>query len=345
LVSGVAILLVVAVTGCDRIGASTAATVAGHDISTDRVLSLLRDRKAAADRQSKDGSQTNLVGPGKDTFTKRAFADTLNQIVLAELVKAELKRRHLEVKASDRTSAKSALEQSNGASTIRDLPKGLRTFVLDFAASQAVLRKQVTKKGETKTAQARAQYDKIRSTSPESLRKVCFTGAVFITKAAATTAQQRLKGGASLTAAVNGLQAQQVLTQEQCAAEAQLPTDVQKLGVGAVSAPIANQGTFVVLRVVRRTTFSFADVRAQLEQKIPDPGTAELQAEIGKLVAKAKVHVDPRFGSWNRQAGRVDPPAGTPTTIAPATTPTAPSDGSGSSGGATTTAPPSSSGG
>ena len=117
----------------------------------------------------------------------------------------------------------------------------------------------------------------------------------------------------------------------------QFPPAVGALKAGGVSSPISNQGTFVVLRLERRKTLSFAEVRAQIEQSLPQPGAAELQAEIGKLVAKAKVSVDSRYGSWNRQAGRIDPPAGTPTTAAPATTaPTgAGSTGSGS-GGATT---------
>ena len=91
-----------------------------------------------------------------------------------------------------------------------------------------------------------------------------------------------------------------------------------------------------MLRLERRKTLAFAEVRAQIEQSLPQPGAAELQAEIGKLVAKAKVTVDPRYGSWNRQAGRIDPPAGTPTTAAPATTPTGGGSTGTGSGAATT---------
>ncbi len=311
-------MLALAATGCERVGGSAAATVAGHDISTDRVLSLMKDRKVAADRDAKTGTAANLAGPGKDTFTKRAFAETLNQVVLAELLQRELERRHLQVTSADRKSARFSLEQSAGASTVRKLPKGLRSFVIEFSAGQMKLQKQLGKKVTSKEAQARAQYDKIKSATPEQLSQLCVTGAVFAAKADATTARNRIAAGAAVTKAVKGLKVQQVAAQEQCAAAAKFPPELKSLKVGGVTAPIASQGTFVVLRLEKRKTLAFAEVRAQIEKNIPEPGAAELQAAIGKLVAKAKVHVDPRYGRWNRQAGRVDPPAGTPTTSAPA---------------------------
>ncbi len=324
------------VTACNRAGGSSAATVEGHHISTDRVLSLLKDRKVAAERQAQGGGAADLVGPGKDTFTKRAFADTLNQVVRAEILKRELARRHLEITSADRKSARFSLDQSAGAGTLAKLPEGLRNFVIEFDAAQAVLQKHLGKKAKSKTDQARAQYDQIEATSPEQLQQLCVTGAVFASKADAATAQLRLNRRATITAAVKGLQAQQVVDTEQCVAATQLPPEVQKLKVNGVTAPLANQGSFVVLRLARRKTLSFADVRAQLEKNLPEPGTAELQAEVGKLVAKAKVNVDPRFGRWNRRAGRVDPPAGTPPTTAPLTTPANGSPGGGSTGGGST---------
>ena len=276
-----AILLVLGATGCDGVGGGTrAATVEGNDISTARVLSLLKDRKVAADSEASNGSQSNLVGPGKDTFTKRAFADTLNQVVLAELLETELERRDLSVKSSDREAAKASLEKTAGASTIRKLPKELREFVIDFDASQTVLRKQLADKGESKATLARAQYDKIKSETPEQLLQFCVTGAVFTTEARRGHRERRLQAGDSLTEAVKGLQAQQVVGQEQCAASSQFPAEVQNLAVGRVSAPIENQGTFVVLRLARRKTVAFEDVRAELEKNLPEPGTEALQAEI-----------------------------------------------------------------
>lgn len=337
---GLVVLLTASVAGCNGLGDTTAATVEGKRISTERVLSLLKDRKVAADRQAQTGTQVDLAGPGKDTFTKRAFTDTLNQMVLSELVNRELERRHLRVKSSDLTSAKFSLEQSAGAGTLAKLPKGMRDFVVALNAAQRLLQKQVGKKAQSKEAQARAQYAQIRSATPEQLLQLCITGASFTSKADATTARARLAKGTSVTAAVKGLAVQQVAAKEQCAAASQFPTELQGLGTGGVTVPIANQGTYVVLRLQRRKTLSFAEVRAQLEKNLPEPGAAELQAEVGKLVAKANVHVDARYGSWNRQAGRVDPPAGTPTTTAPATTTPSGSGAAGTGSGAPSSVPP-----
>lgn len=334
--AGSLVLLVLVAGGCNGVTGTTAATVDGHRISTGRVFSLLKDRQVAADRQGQAGTPGNLAGPGKDTYSKRAFVDTLNQMIIADLVNDDLARRHLTVKRSDLTSAEFSLGQdASTKATLAKLPKGMKDFVVRLSAAQSVLQKQVGSKSPTKEAQARAQYAQIAASSPEQLRQLCITGAAFATKADATTARARMVKGATVTAAVSGLQVQQVAPKEQCATASQFPAAVQSLAAKGVSAPISNQGTFVVLRLERRKTLSFADVRSQIEAKLPQPGTAQLQAEIGKLVAKAKVHVDPRYGIWNRQAGKAEPPAGTPTTLAPPTTApvTTPSGSAGTAGG------------
>lgn len=324
LVLGSVVLLVVAASGCNGVAGTTAATVNGKRISTERVMSLLKDRTEAADRSAQTGTAADLAGPGKDTYTKRSFVDTLNQIVVSDLVNTELARRHLRVKSSDLTSARASLETSAGKSTVAKLPKGMQSFVIAFSAAQSLLQKQVSTKAVSKEAQARAQYAQIASKTPEQLRELCITGAAFATQADAATARARLGKGASVTAAVKGLQVQQAAEKEQCAAASQFPATLQKLSPGGITAPIANSGSYVVLRLERRKTLSFADVRSQIEKNLPEPGAAELQAEIGKLAAKAKVTVDPRYGTWNRQAAKVEPPAGTPTTAAPVTTSTTP---------------------
>lgn len=318
--AGCLAVLVALATSCNGVAGTVAATVNGKDISSERVLSLLKDRSVAARRGAQTGTAADLTGPGKDTYTKRAFVDTLNQLIVADLVNGDLARRHLAVKASDVTSARFSLEQSAGKATIAKLPKGMQDFVVRFSAAQSVLQKRVGGKAKSKESQARAQYDQIASSTPEQLQQLCITGALFTSQADAAKARARLVTGATVAAAVAGLQVQQTAEQEQCAATSQLPAEVQSLAPKGVTQPIANQGAFVVLRLERRKTLSFADVRDQLEKALPQPGAAELQAEIGKLVAKAKVHVDPRYGSWNRQAGKAEPPAGTPTTLAPATT-------------------------
>ncbi len=348
LIAGFVVLLVASASGCNGVAGTTAATVDGKRISTERVFSLLKDRQVAAAASARSGAATDLAGPGKDTYTKRSFVDTLNQIVVFELVNAELVRRHLRVKSSDLTTAKASLETSAGKSTVAKLPKAMQSFVIAFSAAQSLLQKQVGTKAPSKEAQARAQYAQIAANTPDQLRELCITGAAFGSQADASTARARLVKGTSVAAAVKGLEVQQVAETEQCGAASQFPASLQTLAPGGITAPIANSGNYVVLRLVRRKTLSFAEVRAQLEKNLPQPGAAELQAEIGKLAAKAKVTVDPRYGTWNRQAAKVEPPAGTPTTAAPVTTApvtTPAADGSAGSSGATTpppaaTAPP-----
>jgi hypothetical protein len=323
LLAAVAALLVVGSTSCDPTTRPPAATVNGRDISTSQVMQLL------ADRASLPGDQTGLKGAGQGTYTTNAFAETLDRLVYLDVLRAELARRHLRVTRADRARAESSLTQSAGAGQVAKLRPHLKQFVVDFDAAQMVLQKEVGKGATSREAAAKAQYDRIKATTPAQLQQVCVTGAVFTSSADASKAKAKVAAGATLTAAVQGISVQQLITKESCAGASQLPPELNAAKIGEYVGPISSQQAFLLLRVEHRRLATYDEVKAQLLQNIPDPGQAAVSTLVAKVLTKAKIEVDPRFGRWNAKAGRVDPPAG----AAPATTTTAPAAPAPSSGG------------
>ena len=199
-------LLVVLTAACNGVGGTDAATVDGQDISTERVMSLLKDRKVAADRAAQTGTQADLAGPGKDTYTKRAFVDTLNQIVVADLVNRELARRHLHVTSGTSRRPSPASRRVPGQAPSASCRRACGTSWSSSSAAQTLLQKQVAKKTVSKEAQARAQYEQIKASTPEQLQQLCITGAALASQADAAKVQARLKAGDSVTNAVKGVQ-------------------------------------------------------------------------------------------------------------------------------------------
>jgi hypothetical protein len=311
----VAVLLVAATTGCDAVG-PTAATVDGHDIRANDVMELMSDRAALP------GDQTGLKGSGRGTYTTRAFADTLDRLIYFDVLKRELARRHLKVSSAVRAKARATLASTAGVDATK-LGKKLRDFVIEFDSVEQVLQAQLGKGETTQQQQARTRYDQILATTPDQLTQLCVTGAVFGSAADAATAKVRAVSGASLAAATQGLQVSQLVDQEQCGSTQQLPAEVASAKVGTYVGPIQAQQGAVLLHLDRKRIQPFDEVKDQLIQSIPAAGSAKLQARVTRLVSKADVHVDPRYGRWNHRAGRVDPPIG----AAPAPTTTAPTQG------------------
>ena len=64
----------------------------------------------------------------------------------------------------------------------------------------------------------------------------------------------------------------------------------------------------------------FDQVADQAREKLVQASKAKLQEWINTTVAKAKIVVNRKYGSFNRQSYAVDPPA-TTTTVAPTTAP------------------------
>ena len=79
--------------------------------------------------------------------------------------------------------------------------------------------------------------------------------------------------------------------------------------LGAIQGPVQTQYGFHVIKVLKRTTKKVADLTQ--EERLRVLG-AQRDSELAKFLAalsdRLKIRVNPRFGEWNAEAGRLEPP-------------------------------------
>ena len=87
-----------------------------------------------------------------------------------------------------------------------------------------------------------------------------------------------------------------------------------------IGPPNAVEGqSWVVARVDSIQLQTFDQLRAQLEQTVPDADQSAVQRALGVLLRRADVTVASKYGSWDAKAGTVVPPVGATATTAPLT--------------------------
>ena len=91
--------------------------------------------------------------------------------------------------------------------------------------------------------------------------------------------------------------------------------------VGEVGAPVQTQFGFHVIRVTRRDVPPFDQIKDEARQKLTATGQEKLLTWLQETVSKAKIEVNPRYGTFNKEGASpgVVPPTrpaeGTDTTV------------------------------
>src|SRR5437867_7119703 len=121
-----------ALTACNSVGESPAATVSGHDISADSVRSELRTiRENRAYRDALERSyQMTLAGESKGAFDSSFTAQLLSLRVYYALVEQSFQKLDIKVTKSDETRARQTIKQqvdTLGKTVWKNLPQRYRT--------------------------------------------------------------------------------------------------------------------------------------------------------------------------------------------------------------------------
>ena len=129
----------------------------------------------------------------------------------------------------------------------------------------------------------------------------CFTVAVYQSEADANTAAAKVASGTPFSQVAS--QAQQggpqgCIVLSDIAAD--LPSDptLATLPNGTVSAPIDDNGTWLLLQITSRTPTSFARAQPSVSRAVQALGTKATQAALTAAERHASVSVDPRYGVW-----------------------------------------------
>jgi parvulin-like peptidyl-prolyl isomerase len=290
------------------------------------------------------GSGAKILGASSGTFDGTFVSQRLTNDILYELVREEVVRRHLSVTAADvneardsETAAYIPSGQTASDSLFLKFPQRFQQQQIADIANQLVLQRSL---GAPVVDQAaiQAYFNRHQAEFPPS--QLCLSVIVAADQATATALKQQLDHGTDF-ATLAKQKSQDAQTAAQggdagCLSPAQLPSTITSalapLALGQVSGPIDNGGNGVLLiKVNRRVPATLADEASQIRAALMAPSQQALSTLIEALAGKARVSVNPRYGSFN---GHRDAQTGalgvTPPPLATVTT--APDNSAGASG-------------
>lgn len=106
---------------------------------------------------------------------------------------------------------------------------------------------------------------------------------------------------------------------------------VRSQPIGQVTSPFQTSFGFHVVRVYGRRTAPFTAVRDEVRRRLEQQSGEELNQWLARALARARIRVNPKFGSFVRTPGSQECPGGLPCVVPPQAP--APSSGSSAGGG------------
>jgi len=280
-------------TSCDA--SPYAASVDGHDISVAYLYNQLKQWSAnrswvtsfdSANSSANGGSGTTVAGSGgPSTYSSTFTADILDTIVEFDIVHDYL-LAHGRLPSPDELVAARAVNEYLRAQYWAQFSPSLRQFLVEQLADEAVLVPR-----STDQATIRSAYTQIK---PYLFSQICLDEASTTTQAAALAL--------SFSARVNGV----TVCLDQAALEEE-PADfrqaVLKLSPGQVSQPIRVSYGYQVVQLVSRKA---PGLSAGVEQVLSAATATSEPPALSRILAKAKVKVNPEYGTWSN--GQITPP-------------------------------------
>ncbi|HUZ19103.1 MAG TPA: peptidylprolyl isomerase [Acidimicrobiales bacterium] len=319
-----ALLGALALGACDAQFSATAAKVDGTAVSQQSLNQALGATAAdAAFRcivEASSGSPS-ISGVGTGTYSSAYTAQVLTTLVNREVLHALVARLHLPTGSvakplatqvlGDVYAAPSGSSCASGASAIAALREPFRTQLVSYQQDEDALIAHA--QGTDLTTAGLAAY--VQS-HPEAGTLDCVGAILASSKAASLQLAAKIAHGASFasvarsssldtTSGANGGSLGCLLPSELPAA---LASVVTALPLGTVSSPVSYSGYWVLFRVTSRPKAS----ALQTAFSIVSNGYPRFQQELGTIVGKAQVEVDPAYGTWAKHSGiwQVAPPSG-----------------------------------
>ncbi len=186
-----------------------------------------------------------------------------------------------------------------GTQVLDSMPASFVDNQVQFVATATALQEELAGVGSSDADLARyyvahrAEFD-----------STCISAAVFSSESAAEDAAAQVAFGtpfatvASSTAGSGGgAQGCHVLTE----LESALPsgTDLKSLATGAVSAPINDNGMYLLLQITSRTPTPYSKAKADVANAVQAAGAAATQKALTSDERRSSVSVNPQYGVWS----------------------------------------------
>jgi hypothetical protein len=284
---------------------------------------------------SSDGSESlpTVLGAGTGqyagdhpTATTAFVASYLETDVGHQLLLQVAAERHVSVTQADLATAKSNLTEQitevmseilqtqeaeniqyscsttgqalTGAEVLSTLPASFVNEQVQFVAEATALQEDLAGVGSS-DADLQAYYE----SHTAQFDTACLTAAVFSSESAAQTAASQVASGTPFATVASGTsssgggaQGCDVLSD----LVSKLPTDadLKSLATGAVSAPIDDSGTYLLLQITSRTPTPYSKAKSAVENAVQQAGSAATQKVLTADERRSSVTVNPQYGVW-----------------------------------------------
>lgn len=299
--------------------ASYAARVDRRVISSDDLETELRSIAANTTYlqgiQQRQGLQ--VEGAGQGTFDSTFSALVLTRQIYYRLIEAELVRRKLSVGRGDLDQArKKVVEPLQGEEAFSKFPKPYQTQLIHREAEVDVLSRSLGEPGPPDKAAA-AYY----ATHQAGFVRACARHILVATQEKADEVKRRLDNRedfAKVAAAESkdpGSAGDGGLVGCDLGPNSQLVPEflaaVLSQPVGEVGPPVKTQFGFHLIKVDSRVVPPYDQVKAEVAAALASSAEQKFQELLRTMVDRARIEVNPRYGSFDRTGGSaaVKPPA------------------------------------
>jgi hypothetical protein len=272
------------------------------------------------------GAGTGQYAGDHPTATTAFTANYLETKIGHQLVLQLADEHHVTVTADELTTARTSLSQQissvmtqilqtqqgqdvrygcsltgqaiTGQQVLSSLPASFVDEQVQFVATATAVQEELAGVGSS-TADLENYY---RAHQAE-FDTACISAAVFSSESAAQDARAQVAFGtpfatvASNTASSGGgAQGCHVLTE----LESALPSgsDLKTLATGAVSDPINDNGTYLLLQITSRTPTPYSKAKADVSNAVQVAGSAATQKALTTDERRSSVSVNPQYGVW-----------------------------------------------
>lgn len=326
-------LLVFVLAGCDW-GQPAGLTVDGHEVSMSQLFKEF-DALAAVNPQfaASDGQ-----------YNTATSASYLTSRIQGLLVHEEFEARHLKLTDAERSQAKDELvsslsgssssgtdstdsSQQQAAATFAKLPGWFQSQLIETTAEQIALQQALNSSGPSLDQEAQQVYNSAK----DQYDQYCLSAIATADEASANNAKALVDAGQDFATVAKQLSIDSSKDQGGAigctsigSLSSALGTNLPKAKAGDILGPVSYGNGYVILKVTSVKPQTFEDVKAQIEQSLPQPGAQQLNELIANKLKTANISLNPRLGTWvlssdsSDSGPHVAPPTGAEPSSGPA---------------------------
>ncbi len=274
-------------------------------------------------------SRQQVKGTGAGTFDAAFTALALTRQIYYQLIGTELASRKLKIGPSDLAAARSTvIEQIQGEDVFKDFPKDYQNELVRRQAQLDLLTLALNGQSGSADDAAKNYYD----THKDEFANACVSHILVATQEKADDVRARVGRGEDYAAVAKAESSDTQSAQKGGELGCDINQDtgfvpefllaVINQPVGEVGNPVKTQFGFHIIKVTTRQVPPFDQVKDQARSKLAEGGQEKLLTWLQETVGKAKIEINPRYGTFNKEGASpgVVPPArpadATATTVA-----------------------------